>query len=198
MLAELLPDPEVLGLLALMLLQESRRAARVSEAGDVVLLPDQDQALWDGELIAEGLALCARAFESSRPGPYALQTGIAVLHVQGALRGATDWHEIVRLYDEILVNHPTAVVELNRAAALSMRDGPSAGLAALDGVLAQGELNDYALAHATRADFCRRLGRFEEAREAYTRAIALTSQAAELRFLEGRLLEVARPPAGEF
>lgn len=189
LVAELLPEPEVLGLLALMLLQESRRAARASETGDVVLFADQDQTLWDHTLIAEGFALCARAFESPSVGPYTLQAGIAVAHVRGALTADTNWNEIVGLYDSILESQPSAVVALNRAAALSMRDGPEAGLAVVDELLAQGELDDYGLAHATRGDLCRRLGRFGEASLAYARAIELTSQTAESRFLEARLRE---------
>ena len=190
LVAELLPEPEVLGLLALMLLQESRRAARTSETGDIILFADQDQALWDHTLIAEGFELCTRAFESPSAGSYTLQAGIAVVHVRGALTGDTNWDEIVGLYDLVLERQPSAVVELNRAAALAMRDGPAAGLAIVDELLGQGELDDYGLAYATRADLYRRLGRFEEAALAYARAIELTSQTAERRFLETRLREV--------
>lgn len=186
LLVELLPGSESFGLLALMLLNESRRAARTTSSGDIVLLPDQDRTLWDQGLIAEGLALGARASES--PGPYALQAGIAAAHVR---EGGTDWGRIVELYDAMLRLAPSAVVELNRAVAVAMRDGPEAGLALVDGLLAGGELDGYALAHSTRADLCRRLGRMREAGEAYARALEGTTQAAERRFLERRLREVS-------
>jgi RNA polymerase sigma-70 factor (ECF subfamily) len=192
LLAELLPEPEVFGLLALMLLHESRRAARTSEAGDLILLPDQDKSLWNYEMIAEGLSLVKRSFESSTPGLYALQASIAAIHVQGLLRGETDWDQIASLYESILRRGPSAVVELNRAVAISMRDGPAAGLAIVDRLLAGDELIEYGLAHATRADLCRRLGRFEQAGESYTRAIELSTQASERRFLMARLQEVCQ------
>lgn len=191
LLVELLPNPEISGLLALMLLNEARRAARTSASGDIVLLPDQDRSLWDPALVAEGLALCARALKSPDAGLYALQAGIAAAHVQGALAEGTDWNRIVGLYDALRRLAPSPVVDLNRAVAVSMRDGPVAGLPLVDELLAGGGLEGYALAHATRADLCRRLGRMEEAGEAYTQALGLTTQAAERRFLQGRLREVA-------
>jgi RNA polymerase sigma-70 factor (ECF subfamily) len=191
LVAELMPSPGAFGLLGLMLLNEARRAARVSGEGDIVLFADQDRALWDRTRIEEGLAFCRRAFESPNPGPYAFQAGIAAEHVEGALRGQTDWDRIVALYDLLLAIHPSAVVELNRAAAISMRDGPLAGLVVVDELLAGGELEGYGLAHAARGDFCRRLGRAEEAAQAYTRALELTTQTAERRFLESRLREVS-------
>jgi RNA polymerase sigma-70 factor (ECF subfamily) len=192
LLAELLPEPEVLGLLALMLLNESRREARTSADGDVVLLPDQDRSLWDRGLIDEGLALCARSFESPQRGPYSLQAGIAAAYVQGALAGQTDWDRIVGFYDLMLADSPSAVVRLNRAVAISMRDGPFAGLSLVDELLAEGELDGYGLAYSARGDFCRRLGQFEEAGRAYANALEVTRQAAERRFLEERLQEVSR------
>jgi RNA polymerase sigma-70 factor (ECF subfamily) len=183
LLYELLPESEVAGLLALMLLQESRRAARTSPTGDLILLEDQDRSLWNQELIAEGLALLERTV----PGPYALQAAIAGVHA----RGATDWGRIVELYDALLARQPSPVIELNRAVAVAMRDGPQAGIELIDAILARGELPDYHLAHAARADLCRRLGRTGEARVAYVRALALTRQEAERRFLEKRLRELA-------
>jgi RNA polymerase sigma-70 factor (ECF subfamily) len=194
LLAELLPEPEAIGLLALMLLQESRRAARSSPAGDLVLLPDQDRALWNRELIAEGTALVERALGSRRFGPYTLQAAIAAVHAEAPTADATNWSEIVGLYDVLARVEPTPVVELNRAVAVAMRDGPAAGLALVDAILARGELQDYRLAHATRADFCRRLGRTAEARAAYQRALVLTRQGPERRFLERRLAELSGEP----
>jgi RNA polymerase sigma-70 factor, ECF subfamily len=191
-LAELFPDPAVFGLLGMMLLNESRRNSRVSETGDIVLMADQDKSIWDRGLIAEGLALCTLALASPAPSSYALQAGIAATHVQGALSGEMDWSRVVHLYDMILQDGPSAIVELNRAAAISMRDGPGAGLAALEGLFAGGELDGYPLAYSARADCCRRLGRFEEARQAYAKALELTTQAAERRFLESRLAEVSQ------
>ena len=190
LLAELLPAPESIGLLALMLLQESRRTARTTPAGDLVLLDAQDRSLWNRELIAEGVALVERALVSGRAGVYALQAAIAAVHAEAPAASATDWVEIVGLYDVLLRLDPSPVVELNRAAALAMRDGPAVGLAALDAILARGELADYHLAHAARADLCRRLGRTEEARTAYRRALALVRQEPERRFLERRLAEL--------
>ena len=192
LLAELLPAPEVKGLLGLMLLQESRRAARASDSGDLILLADQDNTLWDQGLIVEGLSFCAQSFASGEPGPYSLQAGIAAAHVQGALTGATDWSKIVGLYDSMLQFQPSPVVELNRAVAISMEEGPSAGLDIVDRLLASRDLDGYGLAHATQGDFLRRLGRLQEASHAYLRALELTSQAAERRFLEGRLREVSQ------
>lgn len=189
-LLELLPEPEVLGLLALMLLQESRRAARSDEHGELVLLEHQDRSRWDAGLIAEGQRLVGLALASRRFGPYALQAALAAVHAEAPDLASTDWPRMVALYDALLQLQPSPVVELNRAVALAMRDGPQAGLAAVDAILARGELADYHLAHAARADFCRRLGRPAEAREAYQRALALTRLEPERRFLEQRLREL--------
>lgn len=189
-LLELLPEPEVLGLLALMLLQESRRAARSDEHGELVLLEHQDRSRWDAGLIAEGQRLVGLALASRRFGSYTLQAALAAVHAEAADLASTDWPRMVALYDALLQLQPSPVVELNRAVALAMRDGPEAGLAALDAILARGELADYHLAHAARADFCRRLGRPAEAREAYQRALALTRLEPERRFLEQRLREL--------
>ncbi|MCL4801466.1 MAG: RNA polymerase sigma factor, partial [Burkholderiales bacterium] len=196
LLVELLPEPEAIGLLALMLLQESRRAARTSPGGDLVLLEDQDRTLWNREQIAEGTALVERALASQRFGAYTVQAAIAAVHAQAARPEATDWPQIVGLYDVLLRIEPSPVIELNRAVAVAMRDGPAAGLALVEALLGRGELADYRLAHAARADFCRRLGRTGEARAAYTRALALTRQAPERRFLERRLAELAEKTAG--
>jgi len=191
LLVELLPEPEAMGLLALMLLHESRRAARASATGDLVLLEDQDRSLWDRDMIEEGAALVERALATRRIGPYTLQAAISAVHA-GALRAdATDWAQIVGLYDVLARVEPSPVVELNRAVAIAMRDGPAAGLALVDAILARGELSDYRLAHAARADLCRRLGRAAEARASYQRALALTQQEPERRFLERRLAELA-------
>jgi len=192
LLVELLPEPEAMGLLALMLLQESRRAARTSPAGELVLLSDQDRSLWNRDLITEGSALVERALGSRRFGPYALQAAIAAVHGDAASANATDWGEIVGLYDVLLRIDPSPVIGLNRAVAVAMRDGPAAGLALVDAILAQGVLQDYHLAHAAQADLCRRLGKTAQARAAYERAIALTQQGPERRFLERRLAELAR------
>ena len=193
LLSELLPEPEVLGLLALMLLQESRRAARASAAGDLVLLENQDRSLWNRAEIAEGSALVERALGTRRFGPYALQAAIAAVHAEAPSSAATDWAEIVGLYDVLLRIDPSPVVELNRAVAVAMRDGPEAGLALVEAILARGELDDYHLAHAARADLCRRLGRTAEARASYERALALARQGPERRFLERRLTELSNP-----
>ncbi len=193
LLIELLPEPaepEALGLLALMLLHESRRAARTSAAGELVLLDEQDRARWDRALIAEGSALVERALRSRRFGPYTLQAAIAAVHAEAASAEATDWAQIVGLYDVLARADPSPVVELNRAAAVAMRDGPSAGLALIDAILARGDLNDYHLAHSARADLCRRLGNTAEARASYGHALALTRQEPERRFLERRLAEL--------
>ena len=187
LLADLLPEPEVEGLLALMLLQESRRTARASPEGEIVLLPDQDRLLWNREQIVEGVALVERALASRRFGPYAIQGAIAAVHAEATTADATDWDEIVGLYDALLRMEPSPVIELNRAVAVAMRDGPAAGLALVDAILARDELVDYHLAHAARADLCRRLERYADARTAYGRAIALTRQEPERRFLERRL-----------
>jgi RNA polymerase sigma-70 factor (ECF subfamily) len=190
LVAELLPDPEVLGLLALMLLQDSRRRARTSPAGELVLLEDQDRSLWDRAGIGEGLALVRRAFEARRLGPYLLQAAIAAVHAESPAAGATDWARIVALYDLLLATGPSPVVELNRAAAVAMRDGPAAGLALIDGILARGELADYQPAHAARAELCRRLGRTAEARRSFERALALSRQESLRRHIEQRLREL--------
>jgi RNA polymerase sigma-70 factor (ECF subfamily) len=190
LLAELVSEPESIGLLALMLLQESRRAARTTSAGDLVLLEEQDRSLWKHPLIAEGSALVERALVSGRAGPYALQAAIAAVHAGAPDAAATDWAQIVGLYDVLLGLDPSPVVELNRAVGVAMRDGAAAGLAAVDAILARGELADYHLAHAARADLCRRLGKTGEARAAYQRALALTRQMPERRFLERRLAEL--------
>ena len=190
LLVQLLPESEVIGLLALMLLHESRRAARTSPAGDLILLDAQDRSLWNRDQIAEGSALVERAFASRRFGPYTLQAAIAAVHADAASAAATDWGEIVGLYDLLFGADPSPVVELNRAVAVAMRDGPAAGLALVDAILARGDLQDYRLAHAARADFCRRLGNTAEARASDERALALTRQAPERRFLERRLAEL--------
>jgi RNA polymerase sigma-70 factor, ECF subfamily len=190
LLLELLPDAEVIGLLALMLLHESRRPARTSDNGDLIPLDEQDRTLWDRELIAEGSALVERALSSRRIGSYGLQGAIAALHANAPAADATDWVEIVGLYDVLLRIHPGPVVELNRAAAIAMRDGPAAGLRLIDAILARGELNDYHLAHAARAELCRRLGDKDAARTAYVRALALVRQEPERRLLERRLTQL--------
>jgi RNA polymerase sigma-70 factor (ECF subfamily) len=191
LLAELLPEPEVLGLVALMLLQESRRVARTSPNGDLILLEDQDRSLWDREQIAQGKELVEKALASRRFGPYTLQAAIAAVHADAATAAATDWPQIVALYDLLSQAAPSPVVELNRAVAVAMRDGPAVGVALIDTILAEGDLADYYLAHAARADLCRRLGRSLEARTSYERALELTHQAPERRFLERRLHELA-------
>lgn len=190
LLVELLPEPEAMGLLALMLLQEARRAARASPDGELILLADQDRSLWNRHQIAEGSALVERALASRRFGPYALQAAIAAVHAEAASADATDWREIVGLYDLLLRAEPSPVVELNRAVAVAMRDGPAAGLELVDAILARGDLQDYRLTHATRADLCRRLGEIAQARASYERALALTRQEPERRFLERRLREL--------
>lgn len=190
LLVELLPDPEVMGLLALMLLQESRRAARSSPEGDLVLLEDQDRSLWDRRQIAEGEALVERALASRRFGVYTIQATVAAVHAEAPTAAATDWAQIVALYDVLARALPSPVVELNRAVAVAMRDGPSAGLERIDAILARGDLADHHLAHAARADLCRRLGRTAEAAESYRRALALARQEPERRFLDRRLREL--------
>lgn len=187
LLIELLPEPEVKGLLALMLLHESRRAARASRDGELILLEDQDRSLWNQALIAEGIVLVEQALSSRRFGPYSLQAAIAAVHAQARDAASTDWPQIAGLYEVLLRAEPSPVVELNRAVAIAMRDGPAAGLALVDAILARGELSEYRLAHAARADLCRRLGRTEDARAAYRRALDLTRQEPERRFLERRL-----------
>jgi len=190
LLVELLPEPEAMGLLALMLLHESRRAARTSPSGDLILLDEQDRSRWNRNQIAEGVALVERALTSRRPGPYSLQAAISAVHAEAPSAAATDWAEIVGLYDLLAQAEPSPVVELNRAVAVAMRDGPLAGLALIDAILARGDLSDYRLAHAARADLCRRLGKNAEARESYQRALGLTRQGPERRFLERRLAEL--------
>ena len=184
---ELLPEPEVRGLLALMLLHESRREARADERGELILLDEQDRSRWNHALITEGAALVREALSSQRAGPYSIQAAIAAVHAEATTPNDTDWREIVGLYDILLALSPSPIVALNRAVAVAMRDGPEIGLAALDTLLAGGELDGYQLAHAARADFCRRLGRHAEARKAYARAIELTAQGPARRFLEKRL-----------
>ena len=192
LLVGLLPEPEATGLLALMLLHESRRAARASPSGDLVLLDEQDRSLWNRELIAEGVALVERSLASRRIGPYSIQAAIAAVHAEAPTAAATDWQQIVGLYDVLLRMEPTPVVALNRAVAVAMRDGPEAGLSLIEALLARGELADYRLAHAARADLCRRLGRKQEAQASYRRALALARQEPERRFIERRLAELER------
>ncbi|MCT8180268.1 RNA polymerase sigma factor [Variovorax sp. CY25R-8] len=191
LLVELLPDaeaaPEALGLLALMLLHDARRAARTSAQGEIVLLDRQDRGLWHRAQIEEGAALVERALRSRRFGPYALQAAIAAVHAEAERAEATDWAQIVGLYDVLLRLDPSPVAELNRAAAIAMRDGPAAGLALVDALFARGELADYHLAHGARAELCRRLGRLGEARGAYERALALARQQPERQFLARQL-----------
>ena len=194
LLAELQPEPEVIGLLALMLLQESRRAARTSPTGDLILLENQDRSLWNREQIAEGVALVEKALgyrgTSRRFGSYTLQAAIAAVHAEAESVAATDWRQIVLLYDRLLRIQPSPVVELNRAVAIAMRDGPEAGLAQIDAVLEHGELANYYLAHSARADMYRRLGRTAEARSAYEKALALTQQEPERQFLQERIRQL--------
>lgn len=187
LLVELLPEVETRGLLALMLLQESRRAARTSADGDLVLLEDQDRSLWHQDLITEGLALVTQALSTQRIGPYSIQAAIAAVHAAAAEAAKTDWAQIVGLYDVLTRIEPSPIVELNRAVAVAMRDGPLAGLVLIEGLFNRGELTGYHLAHAARADMCRRLGRHAEARTFYKSALALTKQEPERRFLEQRL-----------
>jgi RNA polymerase sigma-70 factor (ECF subfamily) len=190
LLVELLPEPEAEGLLALMLLHESRRAARASASGDLVLLDDQDRSLWNQAHIAEGSALVERALSSRRFGPFAIQAAIAAVHAEASSAKATDWTQIVGLYDVLMRADPSPVIELNRAAAVAMRDGADAGLALIDRLLGRGELADYHLAHSARADLCRRLGRTGDARASYERALQLAQLEPERRFLERRLSEL--------
>lgn len=190
LLMELLPDPEVIGLLALMLLQESRRTARTSSTGDLILLEDQDRALWNQTQISEGRALVQRSLASGQLGSYTLQAAIAAVHAEAQSADETDWAQIVALYDVLVRLEPSPVVDLNRAVAIAMRDGPLAGLQQVDAVLARGDLIDYHLAHAARADLYRRLGRTVDARASYQQALALVKQEPERRFLEKRLREL--------
>jgi RNA polymerase sigma-70 factor (ECF subfamily) len=190
LLVELLPDPEAMGLLALLLLHDARRAARTSRSGELVLLDEQDRSLWDRRRIAEGIALVEQAIRTRRLGPYVLQAAIAAVHAEAARADDTDWAQIVGLYDVLMRADPSPVVELNRAVAVAMRDGPAAGLELIDAILARGDLAGYHHAHAARADLRRRLGRRAEAAAAYRAALALTRQDTERRFLERRLREV--------
>jgi RNA polymerase sigma-70 factor (ECF subfamily) len=190
LLVEMLPETEAIGLLALMLLHDSRRAARASPAGELIVLEEQDRSLWNRAQIEEGAALVERALSSRRFGPYSLQAAIAAVHCEAARPEATDWNEIVFLYDLLLRIERTPVIELNRAVAVAMRDGPLAGLALVDDLLGRGDLAGYRLAHAARADLCRRLGRSTEAREAYLRALALTQLEPERQFLQRRLAQL--------
>ncbi|HMA41478.1 MAG TPA: RNA polymerase sigma factor [Gemmatimonadales bacterium] len=190
LLVELLPDPEAIGLLALMVLHESRRAARTSAAGELVLLDEQDRSLWNQGQIAEGTALVERALASRRFGPYTLQAAIAAVHAEAPAAAQTDWAQIVGLYDVLLHADPSPIVELNRAAAIAMRDGPAAGLALIDAILARGDLQEYHHAHSARADLCRRLGKTADARAAYERALTFARQEPERRFLQRRLSEL--------
>jgi RNA polymerase sigma-70 factor (ECF subfamily) len=190
LLAELQPEAEVIGLLALMLLQESRRAARMSPTGELILLENQDRGLWNREQIAEGVALVEKALKSRRFGPYTLQAAIAAVHAEAESAAATDWRQIVALYDQLARIQPSPIVQLNRAVAIAMRDGPEAGLAHIDAVLEHGELANYYLAHSARAEMCRRLGRTAEARSSYERALALTQQEPERQFLQARIRQL--------
>jgi len=191
LLVALLPQPEAMGLLALMLLQESRRTARATSAGDVITLEEQDRSRWNRELIAEGVALVEQALGSRRFGLYAIQAAIAAVHAEAPSTAETDWNEVVGLYDALLAMDPSPVIELNRAVAVGMRDGPAAGLGLIDAILRRGDLAGYHLAHAARADLCRRLGRGEEARVSYEKALELSQQEPEKRFLRRRIAEIA-------
>jgi len=191
LLHQLLPEPEVSGLLALMLLHESRRAARSSPDGDVILLEEQDRSLWNQTQIEEGQRLVERAFNSRQFGPYTVQAAISAVHANAADAESTDWTQIVGLYDVLLLISPSPVVELNRAVAVAMRDGSDAGLQLVDSILERGDLGDYYLAHSARAEFCRRLGKSDDALASYQRALVLTRQEPERRFLEGRIASLS-------
>jgi len=190
LLLELLPEPEVMGLLGLMLLQESRRVARSSAEGDLILLEQQDRLLWNRDQIAEGVSLTGRALASRRFGPYTLQAAIAAVHAEASSTASTDWRQITMLYDGLIRIQPSPVVELNRAVAVAMCEGPEQGLRLIDDLLAREELANYHLAHSARADLCRRLGRISEARASYEKALALAGQDSDRRFLAGRLREL--------
>ena len=192
LLVDLLPEPEALGLLALMLLHDSRRAARTSPDGEVVLLEDQDRSLWNRAQIGEGVGLVERSLSSGQAGSYAIQAAIAAVHADAATAAATDWSEIVGLYDILMRMSPSPIVELNRGVAVAMRDGPAAGLEIIDALLARGELRDYRLIHAARGELCRRLGRTADAQQSFQRALALTRQGPERRLIERRLAEVSK------
>jgi RNA polymerase sigma-70 factor (ECF subfamily) len=190
LIVELLPESEAIGLLALMVIQDSRRAARTTPTGDIILLEDQDRSLWNQAQIREGRSLLERALALPPIGPYAIQAAIAVTHADATTAADTDWDQIIQLYDALLRIQPSPIVALNQAVAVAMRDGPKVGLGLIDDILADGELADYHLAHAARADLCRRLGRTTEARESYEHALALAIQEPERRFLQKRLLEL--------
>jgi RNA polymerase sigma-70 factor, ECF subfamily len=190
LLVDLLPEPEVKGLLALMLLHESRRVARTSPSGEVILLEDQDRTRWDQAAIAEGSRLVREALPAGG-GPYTIQAAIAAVHAEAPSTAATDWSEIIGLYDVLLRMNPSPVIELNRAVAIAMRDGFDTGLAIIDAIFRRGDLREYRFAHAARADLCRRLGRVQEARASYQRALELTRQSPERRFIEKRLAELS-------
>jgi RNA polymerase sigma-70 factor, ECF subfamily len=190
LLTELQPEPEVVGLLSLMLLHESRHAARTSPTGELILLENQDRSLWNREQIAEGVGLLEKALQSRRFGAYTLQAAIAAVHAEAESVAVTDWGQIVALYDQLVRIQPSPVVQLNRAVAIAMRDGPESGLAHIDAVLEHGELADYYLAHSARADMCRRLGRTAEARSSYEKALALTQQEPERQFLQERIRQL--------
>jgi len=192
LLAQLLPEPEVEGLLALMLLQESRSAARSSESGDLILLEDQDRSLWNHEQIREGCAIVQRVLNAGRFGAYTVQAAIAAVHGEAKDSKATDWTQIAALYDVLLRIQPSPVVALNRAVAIAMRDGPEAGVTQIDRLLEGGELTEYYLAHSARGELCFRAGRFDEARESFRRALELAQQDAERRFLERRLAAISK------
>jgi RNA polymerase sigma-70 factor, ECF subfamily len=193
LLVQLMPEPEVIGLLALMLLHESRRPARTTPEGEIVLLEHQNRALWNRDLMQEGLELVFRTLSSRRIGPYSIQAAIAAVHAEASEIRETDWNQIVALYDILYRLEPSPIVELNRAVAVAMRDGPAAGLPHIDAILERGELQDYHLIHSARADLCRRLGRRQEAADSYTRALGLTHQETERRFIERRLIELSQP-----
>jgi RNA polymerase sigma-70 factor (ECF subfamily) len=190
LLHNLLPAAEVTALLGLMLLHESRRPARTSPTGDLILLEDQDRSLWDRDMIAEGLALVERAFSSKPPGPYTLQAAIAALHAEAARPDATDWAQITMLYSLLLRLNPSPIIELNRAIAMAMHKGAEVGLWQIDAILERGDLNDYALAHSARAELCRKTGRTDQAKASWERALALAQQDPERRFIERRLREL--------
>jgi RNA polymerase sigma-70 factor (ECF subfamily) len=190
LLSELLAEPEVMGLLSLMLLQESRRTARTSPTGELILLENQDRSLWNREQIAEGVALVQRALKSHHFGSYTLQAAIAAVHAEAERADATDWRQIAALYNRLVRIQPSPVVELNRAVAIAMCDGPEVGLALIDAVLDHGELANYYLAHSARADMCRRLGKTAEARSSYEKALLLTQQEPERKFLQERLRQL--------
>jgi RNA polymerase sigma-70 factor (ECF subfamily) len=192
LLVELLPEPEAMGLLALMLLHESRREARASQSGEIVLLEHQDRSVWNRDQIAEGIGLVQRALSASEIGPYSIQAAISALHASAPTAAETDWDQILVFYDLLAQAQPSPVVELNRAVAVAMRDGPSAGLALIDVILARGDLAEYHLAHAARADLYRRMGKRDEAKAAYERALTLARQEPERRFLERRLAEIEK------